>query len=407
MKLRLRTGILACAVAIAVAACGSGGSGSGGSSSTSSSGSVLKVGAVISESGALDTLGVTELAAIQAYVTTANQHGGIDGHKIKLTVVNDQSTPSVSATATRQLIEQDGAQVIIGPDDQGLTAAAAPIAIAAKVPMLQMGGNWPITGLSSSQSTADVFPVIPDTNTLVIKALTDQILQPEHYTKVGVLLDNTSYSLAFETPMAKAAKQNGLTVTTQVMPAGSTDATAQALNLLKTHPDIIVVGSPPGPDSITSIKAIRAQSPTIPIYVDQASASAAFASAVGASNLNNVDIIEPATSDVSLLPAGSPYLPDNNEFLSAMKTQGKYPTPATQGTAFLGWTAMSELKYAITKAKSTNAPDVVTALQHENGYVTYIHWARTPSNYGGFAGYAIYMVKYANGQFVKATSFTT
>ena len=405
--MKLRAAILTCAVAIAIAACGSGSSGSGSSTSGSSSGSPLKVGAVISESGALDTLGVTELAAIQAAVTTYNKQGGIDGHKIQLTVVNDQSTPSVSATATRKLIEQDGAQVIIGPDDQGLTAAAAPIAIAAHIPMLQMGGNWPITGLSTSESTADVFPVIPDTNTLVIKALVDQILVPQHYTKVGVLLDNTSYSLAFEAPMAKAAKANGLTVTTQVMPAGSTDATAQALNLLKAHPDIIVVGSPPGPDSITSIKAIRAQSPTIPIYVDQASASAAFASAVGTSNLNNVDIIQPATSDVSLLPAGSPYLPDSNAFLSAMKTQGKYPTPATQGTAFLGWTAMSELKYGIGAAKSTSPSAVVSALQHESGYVTYIHWARTPSNYGGFAGYAIYMVKFDNGQFVKATSFTT
>jgi branched-chain amino acid transport system substrate-binding protein len=405
--MKLRAAILTCAVAIAIAACGSGSSGSGSSVSGSSSASPLKVGAVISESGALDTLGVTELAAIQAAVTTYNQHGGIDGHKIQLTVVNDQSTPSLSATATRKLIQQDGAQVIIGPDDQGLTAAAAPIAIAAHVPMLQMGGNWPITGLSTSESTADVFPVIPDTNTLVIKALVDQILLPQHYTKVGVLLDNTSYSLAFEAPMAKAAKANGLTVTTQVMPAGSTDATAQALNLLKAHPDIIVVGSPPGPDSITSIKAIRAQSPTIPIYVDQASASAAFASAVGASNLNNVDIIQPATSDVSLLPAGSPYLPDSNAFLAAMKAQGKYPTPATQGTAFLGWTAMSELKYAITAAKSTSSSALVSALQHESGYVTYIHWARTPSNYGGIAGYAIYMVKFANGQFVKATSFTT
>lgn len=405
--MKLRAAILTCAVAIAIAACGSGSSGSGSSTSGSSSGSPLKVGAVISESGALDTLGVTELAAIQAAVTTYNKQGGIDGHKIQLTVVNDQSTPSVSATATRKLIEQDGAQVIIGPDDQGLTAAAAPIAIAAHIPMLQMGGNWPITGLSTSESTADVFPVIPDTNTLVIKALVDQILVPQHYTKVGVLLDNTSYSLAFEAPMAKAAKANGLTVTTQVMPAGSTDATAQALNLLKAHPDIIVVGSPPGPDSITSIKAIRAQSPTIPIYVDQASASTAFASAVGASNLNNVDIIQPATSDVSLLPAGSPYLPDSNAFLAAMKTQGKYPTPATQGTAFLGWTAMSELKYGIGAAKSTSPSAVVSALQHESGYVTYIHWARTPSNYGGIAGYAIYMVKFDNGQFVKATSFTT
>jgi branched-chain amino acid transport system substrate-binding protein len=403
--MKLKVAVLMSAVAVVLAACGSSGSTSSGSGS--SSGGTLKVGAVISESGALDTLGVTELAAIQAAVSYYNEKGGIDGYKLQLTVANDQSTPSLAATAVRKLIQQNGAQVIIGPDDQGLTAAAAPIAIAAHVPMLQMGGNWPITGLTGSESTSEVFPVIPDTNTLVINALYEQILKPQHYTKVGVLLDNTSYSLAFQGPIAAAAKQDGFTVTTQVMPFGSSDATAQALNLLKTHPDIIVVGSPPGPDSVTSIKAIRDQSPTMPIFVDQASASTAFAAAVGAPDLGNVDIIEPATSDVSLLPANSPYLPDSDAFLDAMKAQGKYPTPATQGTAFLGWTAMSELKYAVTTAKSTSASALVSALQHETGYVTYVNWARTPSNYGGFAGYAIYMVKYDNGSFVKATNFVS
>ena len=62
--------------------------------------------------------------------------------------------------------------MIIGPDDQGLTAAAARIAIAAHIPMLQMGGNWPITDSPPASPRPSCSPVIPDTNTLVITRFT-------------------------------------------------------------------------------------------------------------------------------------------------------------------------------------------------------------------------------------------
>jgi hypothetical protein len=85
-----------------------------------------------------------------------------------------------------------------------------------------------------------------------------------------------------------------------------------------------------------------------------------------------------------------------------MKAQGKYPTPATQGTAFLGWIAMEELADAVDTAKSTSAPAIEQALSHQNVYTVYVHWARTPSDYGTQIGYAIFMLEYSNGQFVKA-----
>jgi DNA-binding NarL/FixJ family response regulator len=64
------------------------------------------------------------------------------------------------------------------------------------------------------------------------------------------------------------AKQDGFQlVSTQIDPVGATDVTPQVLALLAAKPQIILFGLVPGTDSITAIKAIRAQDPTIPISV--------------------------------------------------------------------------------------------------------------------------------------------
>jgi branched-chain amino acid transport system substrate-binding protein len=399
--------VLVSGLSLALAACGSSGGSSTSGAGDASSGSPLVVGAVLSESGAFNVLGGPEMAGMQAAIAYFNAHGGADGHQIKLAVQNDQSTPSLSATAVRKLIQQNGAQVIIGPDDEGLAAAAIPVAIASKVPMLEGAGNWPIAGLSDADMHSTVYPVIPDTNTVTINAMVNQILKPRGLTRVGVLLDNTAYALAIEGPLQAAAAKDGFSVvSTQVMAAGSTDATPQVLKLLAAHPDIILVGSPPGPDSVTSVEAIRSQDPSVPIYVDQASATTAFAQAVGASNLKNVLITAPAPSDIDALPASSPYRPKVQEFLTAMKEQGQYPTPATQGTAFIGWMGVEELVDAVDAAKSTSPAAVEQALSSANDYTIYVNWARTASNLGGYSGYAIAMLQYENGQFVKVQQLT-
>jgi ABC-type branched-subunit amino acid transport system substrate-binding protein len=397
--------VLASGLSLALAACSSGGGTSASAAGGKSSGSPLVVGAVMSESGGFDVLGVPELAGLQAGVTYYNAHGGADGHQIQLVVQNDQSTPALSATAVRKLVQQNGAQVIIGPDDQSLAGAAIPVTLPLKVPMLEAAGNWPIAGLSSSDMHSTVYPVIPDTNTITIATMDSQLLKPNNWTKVGLLLDNTAYALAVETPLAQAATADGFSVvSTQLMAAGATDATPQVLKLLAAHPDVIMVGSPPGPDVVTSVQAIRAQDPTIPIYVDQASATAAFAQAVGADNMKNIYIIEPATADIGILPANSPFRPKVQEFLNAMKAQGKYPTPATQGVAFLGWLAAEELVDAADSAKSVSATALEQALGHADDYTAYIHWDRTPSNLGGVTEDAVAVMQYQNGQYVVHAS---
>ncbi len=154
MKYRHRyaraAGVLA--LVAAVAACSSstkpassssttaGSSASTGSSVTSgagASGAPLKVGLICSCSGAFGTNIAPAADVARAWASSVNSSGGLEGHPIQLTVLDDSSNPATSATDATQLVS-DHVDVIL--DDTVLDAVWANTASTAKIPVV--GGNF-------------------------------------------------------------------------------------------------------------------------------------------------------------------------------------------------------------------------------------------------------------------------
>ena len=81
-------------------------------------------------------------------------------------------------------------------------------------------------------------------------------------------------------------------MSTQIDQVGATDVTPQVLAMLAAKPQIILFGLVPGTDSITAIRAIRAQDPTIPISECSACELPSFISAAGgASVMQNIYVL--------------------------------------------------------------------------------------------------------------------
>src|ERR1700744_4608777 len=94
---------------LAVSACGSSSSSSGNSSAVSGSksaqaGSAFTVLQVIDTSGPTKAYGVVDEAAMKASATYWNQHGGIHGHPIKITVIDDNGNEPTGVSATDQYL---------------------------------------------------------------------------------------------------------------------------------------------------------------------------------------------------------------------------------------------------------------------------------------------------------------
>ena len=98
--------------------------------------------------GPASALGLGMQKGLNAAFDEINAKGGVHGRKIKLTSVNDGYEPDRSIAATRKLIEEDKVFALIGPVGTPTSAAAQPIATAAKVPFI-----GPFTGAMFLRNT--------------------------------------------------------------------------------------------------------------------------------------------------------------------------------------------------------------------------------------------------------------
>ena len=86
--------------------------------------------------GPASALGTGMRTGLQAAFEEINSKGGVHGRKLKLTSVNDGYEPDRAITATKKLIEEDKVFALVGAVGTPTSAAAQPIATAAKVPFI-------------------------------------------------------------------------------------------------------------------------------------------------------------------------------------------------------------------------------------------------------------------------------
>jgi branched-chain amino acid transport system substrate-binding protein len=96
----------------------------------------LKIGAVTCLTGALSTFGVSSVKGLHLAVDQMNASGGVLSGPIDLVVEDNGSKAGESATIVRKFISQDKVAAILGDLTSSATMESAPLAQAAKIPML-------------------------------------------------------------------------------------------------------------------------------------------------------------------------------------------------------------------------------------------------------------------------------
>lgn len=388
--------------ALGLTACG------GGSSSTSASGSHSTItvcgdealSGVYTQIGSLDNLGAV------VYFKYIDAHGGIAGHKVNYLTMNNQSSPSEAELLAKECIEQKHGQVIFGPESGADTESVLPIAISHKIPEISLSSGWASNGYPSSELESYGFPGIENVfyeDDLITAA---NIIAARHYTRAALIEDNCgSVCLSNKSYVEGLAKHFGFKlVSTAIVDTSATDVTPQVLSMLSAKPQVIILGLVPGTDSITAIRAIRAQDPTIPISECSGCTLPSFIKAVGGpsvmknvyllgSNQNLLQVAEEGKTAADKATAAGLKV-----YFAAMKADG-YTSANDIDAASEGWDAGLELTWAIEKAGSTSGPAIEAALQHLNTNTLGIQWDRTPSNYEGISAYvSAFCYVGANGQ---------
>src|SRR6201996_424182 len=379
----------------AVAACSGGGGGGGGGGTTAASSTPIVACGVEALAGPYAQIGESDNWGAQAYFKHVNATGGILGHKVNYITLNNQSNAAQSELDAKKCIQTYHAQFIIGPESGADTESALPIAIANHTILISLSSGWQTNGYPASELNSWGFPGFYDVFAEDQVASVQNLITPRHYTRVALLEDNCgSVCLANQATVQNLAKQDGFQlVSTQIDQVGATDVTPQVLAMLAAKPQIILFGLVPGTDSITAIRAIRAQDPTIPISECSACDLPSFVSAAGgASVMKDIYVLGSMQDWLTAAEQGTSAQEQATAaglkaYMAGMQAAGLGNDNAIDNSQE-GWDAGLEVDWALKPAGSLNETTVMQKLQHLDINTLGIIWDRTPSNYESYSAVA-------------------
>jgi ABC-type branched-subunit amino acid transport system substrate-binding protein len=370
----------------ALAACSSGGGNSADANSP-----IVACGD-LALAGPYAQIGETDNYGAEAYFKSVNKTGGIDGHKVTYVTLNNQSNAAQSELDAQKCVETYHAQFIIGPESGADTESALPIAIAHKTILISLSSGWQTNGYPASELDSYGFPGFYDVFAEDQIASVQDLIVPRHYTRVALLEDNCgSVCLANQATVQNLAKQDGFQlVSTQIDQVGATDVTPQVLALLASKPQIILFGLVPGTDSITAIRAIRAQDPTIPISECSGCEIPSFVSAAGGPTaMKDIYVLGSMKNWLTAAEAGTSA--SDKATAAGLKAYIAGMTAAGLGNdndienSQEGWDAGLEIDWAVKQAGNLNETTIMQKLQHLDINTLGIDWTRTPSNYESYS----------------------
>lgn len=239
-------------------ACGSSGGSSGGGSGTYS------IGFDTDLSGPYALNGVGQRDGFKAYFDYVNSKGGINGHKVNLTVLDDAADVTRGTANTTQLMTAKKVLAIGGYLLSNVCGAAAVLAAKNKVPIN-----------CSAVSDDLLHPVQPylytarmsQSNEAAPQAQMAEKLLHTSSPKVAIIIFASAASVALQQGLEAVAKAKGWdVVANQQVPLGSTDISSQLAKVVAAKPDV-VMGSLYDPLAVSFMKGLKAKGLNTP-FVD-------------------------------------------------------------------------------------------------------------------------------------------
>ena len=234
--------IMLLVLSLLIAGCG------GNGENTAPGKEAYKLGAVVDISGNSSSLGVPERDTLLMLVEQLNAKGGIDGHPVELTILDNKSDETEAVLAVKKLIEEE-VLVVLGGSASGTSMAIVDSVQKAQVPMISMAAASSIVEPVGDRKW--VFKTAQSDIVTVENILI--YLKDKGLTKVAFLYMNNAYGdggkQAFETAAAEAGIQ---VVAREKFEAGDKDMTPQLTRVRASGAQAAVVWAiPPSASIIT------------------------------------------------------------------------------------------------------------------------------------------------------------
>ncbi|HEY2074914.1 MAG TPA: amino acid ABC transporter substrate-binding protein [Streptosporangiaceae bacterium] len=272
------TAVLATAL---VAACGS--------SSSGSSSKTILIGASLSLTGDFSADGIAFERGYELWQHDVNAHGGIDGRKVKLIILNDNSSTNQVDTNYTDLITVKHVDLTFGPFSSLLTAPAAEVAHRYGFAFVEGAGGSPLVFSEKLPNVFDVaLPVANALDPLVnwLKSLP----AAQRPTSAAYPIVNDPFTILQEQRAQGFLQQAGISTSySKIFPMEVPDYLPTANLVAGKKPQMVVLGSVDVPTVASFVHAFEQQrfNPKLMIATAGPDQGQAFLSAVGGATAAN------------------------------------------------------------------------------------------------------------------------
>jgi branched-chain amino acid transport system substrate-binding protein len=250
-------------VALSLAGCGSSSSSSGGGSAAKGP---YHIGFTSGLTGQFGAVGQGVRNGAQAYFDAVNASGGVNGHKIDFTALDDALDPNRGVANMIQLVTQDHDIAVIGFHDSVVADAVAPYAAKFKVPMV-----------AATVDQTLVQPVLPYVYAVTVQtadyagsevAMAQQLLKNHSGpVKVAVLTSSDSAgNQQWEDDVDSISKSLGWDVVDNLIaPQDAPNAAPEVTKVIAAKPDVFITALGNDPWEISAIQQMQQAGATFPL----------------------------------------------------------------------------------------------------------------------------------------------
>ncbi|WP_293699456.1 ABC transporter substrate-binding protein [uncultured Agrococcus sp.] len=386
---------LAAAAAITLSACGGGnfGDDNGTDDNGGSEEGPIIIGAVLDITGVGANLGVPEQNTLNMLAAQLNEAGGINGREVELVIKDNQSNEDGAARATTELIEQEGAHIIIGASRTGPSLAMRPIVESAEIPNISVAANAAIV-----EGSDWVFKTAQN-DEVVIEMILDHV-QSEGHETVALARDASGFGEGIADMITELGEERGIElVATEAFEPSATDFTAQMTNIRNAGADANIIWgiTPSAGLAQASYSQIVGD---VPVYQSHGVANEAFFESAG-------DAAEGVIAPMGRLLVADQLSDDDpqaeviNQFIEDYSDQFGESPSAFAGHAYDAW----QIAVLALEEAGTDPHDLRDAVESISGFVGISGvFEMSPENHSGLDTSALIIAEARDGRWNLADS---
>lgn len=304
----------------------------------------LHIGVILSTTGPGASLGIPAENTVKLWPTE------IGGHKVRLTVLNDNTDPTTASKNAAKLVSEDQVDVIVGPSLTPPSLAAVEVAAQGRTPIISLAGGGAIVEPQDGPRRW-AFKMSPP-EAIAVNLVLDHMVRNQAKTVAAIAIA-TSYGEGYIKALERLAPAKGIKVV-GVERYNQTDqtVTSQILKLTATQPDAVYIFSAGTPGALPQIELNR-RNYKGRVYQTQGVANADFLR-VGGKEVEGAYMTVGPVLVAEQLPDTSPMKKPAMDYVARYEARHGAGSRSLFGAS--AWTAMMWLDTAVPQAAKKAAP---------------------------------------------------